>query len=71
MQKCYVTANPNGLEGVISQVTTVYNSIDKALAFLTTKTKWQQERLYIRLVGLDGKDAGKAPTYEVMKHKEV
>lgn len=64
LYKYYVTPSPNGLEGPVQSVTTVYISVTKALEYLNTKTSIQRSQLYIRRVGRDGKDAGVEMTPE-------
>jgi hypothetical protein len=54
----YITANPNGIEGIVREVTTIYATMEKVMDFLRTKTALQCSRYYVREVDASGKDSG-------------
>ncbi len=73
MAKYYVTPTPKRLSGDVQQITTVYPNIKTTLVFLKefvkTKSEYQQSLLYVRRVGIDGRDAGVELTPEQIKEK--
>lgn len=54
----YITANQNGLDGIVREITTTYTTLEKVFDFLRTKTNYQRSRYFVRSIGSDGKDSG-------------